>query len=323
MLSEVLDHFGFARDFYGAGYHETPYHRQVLQNLRGAIHAGRLIAFTGLVGSGKTLLLRQLRDILVAEKRVTVSKSLAVDKERSSLATLITALFYDLSPDKEPKIPTQSEFRERALRELVRKSKKPVVLFVDEAHDLHFRTLRGLKRLCEVVADGGTVLSIVLAGHPKLRNALLRPNMEEIGSRFAVFPFEGMAGHQANYIAWLLERCRAENAVPATIIEPAAVDLLAARLRTPLQIEQYLTRVFEKTFEAGEKVVTATLAETVLSPRIDDLEPRLTRYGYDVKTIAEEFHIKPADVRLFLQGQLDLARSRELTEQMLVAGLPV
>ena len=187
MLSEVLDHFGFARDFYGAGYHETPYHRQVLQNLRGAIHAGRLIAFTGLVGSGKTLLLRQLRDILVAEKRVTVSKSRAVDKERSSLATLITALFYDLSPDKEPKIPTQSEFRERALRELVRKSKKPVVLFVDEAHDLHFRTLRGLKRLCEVVADGGTVLSIVLAGHPKLRNALLRPNMEEIGSRFAVF----------------------------------------------------------------------------------------------------------------------------------------
>ena len=80
--------------------------------------------------------------------------------------------------------------------------------------------------------------------------------------------------------------CRAENAEPATIIEPAAVELLAARLRTPLQIEQYLTRVFETTFEAGEKVVTATLAETVLSPRIDDLEPRLTRYGYDVKSIA-------------------------------------
>ena len=108
MLSEVLDHFGFARDFYGAGYYETPYHRQVLQSLHGAIHAGRLIAFTGLVGSGKTLLLRQLRDNLVAEKRVTVSKSLAVDKERSSLATLITALFYDLSPEKEPRIPPKA-----------------------------------------------------------------------------------------------------------------------------------------------------------------------------------------------------------------------
>ena len=322
MLSEVLDHFGFARDLYGAGYYETSYHRQVLQNLRAAIHAGRLIAFTGLVGSGKTLLLRQLQDILVAEKRVTVSKSLAVDKERASLATLITALFYDLFPEKEPKIPAQSEYRERALRDLVRKSKKPVVLFVDEAHDLHHKTLRGLKRLCEVVADGGAVLSIVLAGHPKLRNALLGPNMEEIGSRFAIFPFDGMTGHQADYIAWLLERCRADNAEPETIIEPAAVDLLA-RLRTPLQIEQYLTRAFEKAFEVGEKVVTATLAETVLSRQIDDLEPRLTRYGYDVKSIAEEFRIKPADVRLFLQGQLDPARARELTEQMLVAGLPV
>jgi type II secretory pathway predicted ATPase ExeA len=43
------------------------------------------------------------------------------------------------------------------------------VLFVDEAHDLHYKTLIGLKRLCEVVADGGGVLSIVLAGHPKQR----------------------------------------------------------------------------------------------------------------------------------------------------------
>ena len=79
----------------------------------------------------------------------------------------------------------------------------------------------------------------------------------------------------------------------------------------------------EKALEAGEQVVTATLAETVLSPRIDDLEPRLTRYGYDVKSIAEEFHIKPADVRLFLQGQLDPARSRELTEQMRQHGAAV
>ncbi|HEY3910156.1 MAG TPA: AAA family ATPase [Stellaceae bacterium] len=201
MLSEVLDHFGFARDFYGAGYYETPYHRQVLQSLHGAIHAGRPIAFTGLVGSGKTLLLRQLRDILVAEKRVTVSKSLAVDKERSSLATLITALLYDLSPEKEPKIPAQSEYRERALRELVHKSKKPVVLFVDEAHDLQFKDAAGPEA---AVRGGGRRRGRAVdraGGPPQAGNALLRPNMEEIGSRFAVFPFEGMAGHQADYIA--------------------------------------------------------------------------------------------------------------------------
>lgn len=323
MLSEVLEHFGFTRDLHAAGYYETSYHRQFLKNLRSAIHSGNLIAFTGLVGSGKTLLLRQLQDELLAEKRITVAKSLAVDKDRASLTTLITALFYDLSPDKEPKIPSQSEHRERALRELVRKSKRPVVLFIDDAHDLHHKTLVGLKRLREVVADGGGVLSIVLAGHPKLRNVLLRPNMEEIGFRFAVFPFEGMAGYQADYIAWLLGRCLKENTDQAGILESSAVDLLATRLRTPLQIERYLTLAFEETFRIGEKAVTAAVVEAVLSRQIDDLEPRLTRYGYDVKSIAEEFRAKPAEVRLFLQGQLAPARTRELTEQMLVAGLPV
>ena len=323
MLAEVQDHFGFARDPQAAGFYETPYHRQFLRDLRAAIHAGKLIAFTGLVGSGKTLLLRQLQADLVAEKRVTVSKSLAVDKDRASLTTLITALFYDLSPEKDPRIPAQSEHRERALRDLVRKSKRPVVLFVDEAHDLHHKTLSGLKRLREVVADGDGVLSIVLAGHPRLRNALMRPNMEEVGFRFAVFPFEGMAGHKAGYIAWLLGRCLRDGVEPASVIEPDAVDLLAARLRTPLQVERYLALAFEETHRIGEPTVTAAVVEAVLSRQLDDLEPRLTRHGYDVRSIADEFRVKPAEVRLFLQGQLDPARTRELTEQMLVAGLPV
>jgi type II secretory pathway predicted ATPase ExeA len=112
---------------------------------------------------------------------------LSVDKDRTTLPTLIAALFYDLSPDKEPRISKQGERRERDLQELFRRGRKPVALFVDEAHDLHAKTLSGLKRLMEVVADGGGMLSIVLAGHPKLRNDLRRPTMEEIGYRATVF----------------------------------------------------------------------------------------------------------------------------------------
>jgi type II secretory pathway predicted ATPase ExeA len=52
----------------------------------------------------------------------------------------------------------------------------------------------------EVPADGGGTLSIVLAGHPKLRNDLRRPTMEEIGYRAAVFSFDGIAGNQREYI---------------------------------------------------------------------------------------------------------------------------
>ena len=50
-----------------------------------------------------------------------LSKSLAVDKHRITLGTLITALFYDLSPEKPVRIPTQGEKRERDLRGFCRK----------------------------------------------------------------------------------------------------------------------------------------------------------------------------------------------------------
>ncbi|WP_183082023.1 hypothetical protein [Paraburkholderia sp. BL23I1N1] len=45
-------------------------------------------------------------------------------------------------------------------------------MFVDEAHDLNGNTLTGLKRLMELVEDGDGSLSVILAGHPKLRNDL-------------------------------------------------------------------------------------------------------------------------------------------------------
>ncbi len=102
-----------------------------------------------------------------------------MDKQSVRLATLINVLFYDLAQDKQVQIPKQGEYRERELQELVKKGKRPVALFVDEAHDLNGNTLTGLKRLMEVVEDGGGRLPVVLAGHPKLRNNLRRPTMGE------------------------------------------------------------------------------------------------------------------------------------------------
>nr|WP_245688352.1 AAA family ATPase [Vibrio sonorensis] len=75
----------------------------------------------------------------------------------------------------------------------------PVALFVDEAHDLHHKTLTGLKRLMEVIRDSGGRLSIVLAGHPKLRNDLKSPTMEEIGFRTITMSLEASQGILRDY----------------------------------------------------------------------------------------------------------------------------
>lgn len=323
MLTEVMEHFRLERDLLMAGYYETDHHRQLIKDVKASILAGRLVAVAGVVGSGKTVLLRRIQDELTRDGRVTVSKSLSVDKERTTIPTLITALFYDLSPDKDPKIPTLGEKRERELQQLVRRGRKPVALFVDEAHDLHGKTLIGLKRLMEVVADGGGMLSVVLVGHPKIRNDLRRPTMEEIGYRSVVFEFDGMAGNQLAYIRWLLARCAGEGIDIGELIETAAVELLASRLKTPLQIEQHLTLAFEEAYRIGDRPVTVQVVESILSRQLDDLEPRLTRHGYSVRSLADQFSTKPAEIRQFLRGELGGARVQELTQQMQAAGLPL
>ncbi|MFO0108769.1 MAG: ExeA family protein, partial [bacterium] len=306
-----------------AGYYETDYQKQMFKDIKFAIHSGKLVAITGIIGCGKTTTLRRLFDVLEKEGKMIVSKSLCVEKKRTTLPTLIAALFYDLSTDKEIKIPKDGEKRERELRNLIKKGKKPVALFVDEAHDLHYSTLTGLKRLIEVVEDSGGILSVVLAGHPKLKNDLRRPMMEEIGYRTTVFSLEGIVGNQREYIEWLVSECTIDDTVSSDILDAEAIELLATRLRTPLQIEQHLTLAFEAAYRVAVKPVTTVIIESVLSKQIDDLEPTLTRHGYDVSGLAEQFNAKPAEIKLLFRGQLDPPRARELQEQMLAAGLPL
>lgn len=247
--------------------------------------------------------------------------SFQAHKTRVTLSTLIEALFYDLG-DKNVVIPKQPEKRERELRDLVRKARRPVVLIVDEAQDLHAKTLTGLKRLMEVIAGGG-LLSMLLAGHPKLRIDLRRPEMEQVGYRTSIFEYDGVAGHQRDYIAWLLSACADEGVKVADVIDEDAVDLLATKLRTPLQIEMHLELAFEAAYRAGARPVPLEIVDSVLSRTIDDLEPRLIRNGYDATTLAREFGAKPGEIRTFLSGTLGADRTRELTDQMRAAGVPL
>ena len=323
MRAEVMEFYGLARSPRAVGYYETAYHRQLLQDIKQAVYDGDLVALCGVVGAGKTVTLRRLQEMLAHEGRVIVSKSVAVEKNRATLGTLITALFCDLSPDKEPRIPKQGELRERELRHLVRKRKKPIVLIVDEAHDLHHHTLTGLKRIIEMVADGDGRLSVLLAGHPKLRNDLRNPTMEEIGYRTAVFSLEGVTGSQREYIRWLLGSCAAETTTVDDVLDPAALDLLASRLRTPLQIEQHLTLALETGYQASEKPISEAIIDSVLSKRIDDLEPTLMRHGYSAKVLTELLETRPGEIKALFRQTLEPDRARELTEQMLAAGLPV
>jgi hypothetical protein len=63
--------------------------------------------------------------------------------------------------------------------------------------------------------------------------------------------------------------------------------------------------------------------ENILAKNIDELEPRLTRHGYNAKVLAEVLNAKPREIRALLRGQLPPGRAQELHHEMLVAGIPL
>jgi type II secretory pathway predicted ATPase ExeA len=280
MSSEVRNYYGLARDFGQGGYFETEHSEQIVRELKLEIKTGKLLALSGIVGCGKTTILRRIQEALSQDKEILVSKSLSLEKSQISLATLIMALFYDLATEKDFKIPTQPERRERALRDLIKKRQRPIALFIDDAHDLHSKTLIGLKRLIEVVRGSDSTLSVVLAGHPKLRNDLRRPSME-------------------------------------SVITDEAFGMLSEKLSTPLQFEYYLTRALEEAYTIGQKPVGTDMIESVLAKDINGLEPRLTRQGYNVKVLAELLNAKPREIKSFLSGHLAPGRTQELLSELL------
>ena len=99
--------------------------------------------------------------------------------------------------------------------------------------------------------------------------------MEEIGDRTTVFEFGGLRDRQRDYIDWVLKGLASRRrGVPDDVLTDEAATLLAAKLKTPLQIGQHLVRAFEAGFEIGAKPIDETVVEAVLSSELDDLEPQ-------------------------------------------------
>lgn len=321
MYGEMMNYYGLTKDLSKADYFETDAYKKTLRSIKTAIKSGGIIAFTGLVGSGKTMALRQIQQALREENKIAISKSLSTDKRRVSTNTLYTALFADLATEKDFKIPTQPEKRERRLQELIKKLHKPIAMFIDEAHELHWRTLIGLKHLIETVEDGNGTLAIIIAGQPMLGNELRKPALEEVGARAKLFTLDGLGAHKRQYLEWALDNCSKEKIKPHDILTKEAMDLFIEHLITPLQMTHYLSQALEKGFQAGEKPIGIDIVKTVLAPDLNAIEPKLARHGYNLNTLCELLNARRSEVKSYLRGQLAAGRSEEFNKEIHKIGL--
>jgi type II secretory pathway predicted ATPase ExeA len=324
VYTEVMDFFGLKQPLVCASYYETDQRKKLHKELKFLLQTGGIYALTGMVGAGKTTLLNQIQQELELENKISVSRSLSTEKNKLNVSTIYLALFYDLTKsDKNFKVPTQGENRERQLLELIKKQKKPVALFIDEAHDIHGQTLTALKRITEVVSQGGYQLSIILAGHPKLRNSLSKSSIEEIGARTKVFDIDSAMGNMEKYIEWLFKQCLHDKVKVSDVITPEASLRLAQTLITPLQIHKYLSAAMEIAYTTGIKPITEEIINKTLAPDLNSMEAQLARVGYQLPAICDLLHATPKEVKDFLNGKSNSPRKTEFISAIRSIGIAV
>ena len=112
-----------------------------------------------------------------------------------------------------------------------------------------------------------------------------------------------------------------ETVKPNDIATKEAIDLLAERLITPLQITHYLSLALGKGYETGSKPIDVELIESVLAPDLDNIEPKLTRHGYSIPVLCEHLNARKGEVRAYLRGQLTPGKTEDFNKEIHKLGI--
>lgn len=317
MILDALEEYGFIKPLSEAGFYATDKIKRLHDKIKTlALNFGSLIAISGTVGSGKTTFINELMYDLKKDGKCIVSYSYSSDREGVNVKTLLTALILDVNKSEKTS-PTAYETRDRHLVSLMEEHNKPVVLFIDEAQDLHGNTLSSLKKLSEMAKLSKQTLTIILAGQPKLKNTIRSPSMEEIGSRAYVIDLdEQILGKKDKYLQWSITQCLVKDKKWGDVITPEALVHLTEHLITPLQIISHFNRALEIGFSAGIKPINKEVIDQVLKPRNGLLESRYARAGYRLNTLAKIIHTSEKEINQWFLGKLPEMRVAEIQEAL-------
>lgn len=288
MILDALEAYGFNKPLAEAGFLATDTITRLYSRIKSlALNYGSLIVISGSVGSGKTTFVNQLMRELKDEKKCLISYSFSSDRQQVNIKTLLTALHIDLAKsDKPVKIATSPEIRDRSLVKLMQLTNKPVVLFIDEAQDLHGNTLSALKKLSEIAKTSNQTLTIILSGQPKLKHAIRQPKMEEIGARAYVLDLDDqpVIGQKDHYLQWAIVQCLSKERRLGDVIEPDALRLLTDNMATPLQIISHFNRALEIAYVNGGRPIDTRIIEMVV--KTSTITPELKKEKVEVRPVA-------------------------------------
>ncbi len=246
------------RFFYGSRSHN----KAMAYLHYGLKQAEGFIVITGPVGAGKSMVISHLLDQLNSSN-IVAANLLTSNIEAEDLLSQILSAFR-IEPEGEGRAGEIEAFEDYLFDQLNRGRR--VLLIIDEAQNLPFKTLEELRMLSNIDYEGTPLFQVFLVGQPEFRAIMEQPNMEQLRQRvIASYHLENLSEeetrdyvlHRLSVAGWREDPAFTDDAFhaihEATTGLPRRVNTLCNRLMLYCSLEE--------THEVTADVVETVCAE--------------------------------------------------------------
>lgn len=246
------------RFFYGSRSHN----KAMAYLHYGLKQAEGFIVITGPVGAGKSMVIGHLLDQLNTSN-VIAANLLTSNIEPDELLGQILSAFR-IEPEGEGRTGQIEAFEDYLFDQLNRGRR--VLLIIDEAQNLPFKTLEELRMLSNFDYEGTPLFQVFLVGQPEFRTIMEQPNMEQLRQRvIASYHLENLSDeetrdyimHRLSVAGWREDPCFSDGAFAAIYEEttglPRRINTLCNRLMLYCSLE--------KAHEVTAEIVATVCAE--------------------------------------------------------------
>lgn len=268
------------RFFYGSRSHN----KAMAYLHYGLKQAEGFIVITGPVGAGKSMVIGHLVDQLNASN-VVAANLLTSNIEPEDLLSQILSAFR-IEPEGEGRTGEIEAFEDYLFDQLNRGRR--VLLIIDEAQNLPFKTFEELRMLSNIDYEGTPLFQVFLVGQPEFRAIMEQPNMEQLRQRvIASYHLEPLSEeetrdyilHRLSVAGWREDPAFTKGAFKAIYAEtgglPRRINTLCNRLMLYCSLEhahEVTAKVVEAVCEElkEEKLEARKLAEEAPAAQTTD-----------------------------------------------------